>query len=194
MEGRDADATGNGAGDYAPRDQLNEQRPEGRVTVPGAAQDPISAEPAPSAGVADEVGAGDGPSDAADRLRAAARTAEYLVELLRDLEREAGSAEEQGSESEDHGRELAELRDNVREAALDGLSGDGLQSMGDLVEALVKKPSDLLVMVKLSEQAETLAAIIRSHKRVLAIVEEDPSPPDKPSPPDPHSHPMGEGE
>jgi hypothetical protein len=127
----------------------------------------------------DASATGNGESEVADRLRAAAQTAEHLVELLRDLERAAAANESDGIP--DHGQELAELRDSVREAALDGLSVDGLQSMGDLVEALAKKPSDLLVMVKLSEQADNLAAIIRSHRRVLAIVQEDPSPSDPPS-------------
>jgi hypothetical protein len=124
-----------------------------------------------------ELGGAGRSTDVSERLRAAAQTAEYLVELLRALEHDVATSQARTAESEDRGRELAELRDSVLQAALDGLNPDDLQAMRELVEALARKPSDLLVMVKISEQAEQMAAIIRSHQRVLAIVQENPSPP-----------------
>jgi hypothetical protein len=190
MDSTDENATGNGAGEFASRERLTAQSAQGERATTGVLTESAPAgssgvtDSAPSSGQpsaaanASEAGAtadAGAPSEVGDRLRAAAQTAEYLVELLRDVEHEVTAAADT-RESEDAGQELTDLRDNVRTAALDGLTPEGLQAMGELVEALVKKPSDLLVMVKLSEQADKLSAIIRSHQSVLALVQ-DPEPP-----------------
>ena len=119
-----------------------------------------------------------GVSESTLRLRAATRTAESLAELLRELEQDADSLRSSSREIAERARQMeasaADLeayKARVREAAIGGMDSDGLRSMSELVDALVKKPSDLLVMVKISEQAERLAAIVRAHAKVVDMLQ-----------------------
>jgi hypothetical protein len=122
----------------------------------------------------DGAGGGAHEPDASDKLRAAAQTAQYLVELLQDLERDAAATHRR--EVEKQGRDLASFKADIRQIAFGGLDTQDVQTMAELVEALVRKPSDLLVMVKISEQAERLASIIHAHERVLEMVQETQEP------------------
>jgi hypothetical protein len=118
----------------------------------------------------DRAGGGAHDPDASDKLRAAAQTAQYLVELLQDLERDSAAA--QMREVERQARDLATFGDIIRQIASGGLDAQDVRTMGELVDALVRKPSDLLVIVKISEQADRLASIIHAHERVLEMVQE----------------------
>lgn len=121
---------------------------------------------------------GDEQDDSTLRLKAARRTAESIVELLRELERRADSLAMRNREIAERARDteasLARLQAfdaRVAQAAFDGVVVECVKSAADLVDALVKKPNDLLVMVKISEQAETLAAILAAHARVVDILQ-----------------------
>lgn len=65
--------------------------------------------------------------------------------------------------------------EQLHRAVGQSLSPQDVQATAETVEALVQKPTDLLIMVRISEQAAQLAAMVRSYAELRRLIDIDPA-------------------
>jgi hypothetical protein len=106
-----------------------------------------------------------------DMLSAAAGAATELAALLEELVTQAGREGRDALEMaerlkllEARDRRASEWREGLQTSLDSSLSEADLQELADIADALARKPADLLVMLRISEKANQLAAIVRAHQ------------------------------
>jgi len=113
-----------------------------------------------------------------DPLDEAAQAAMQLATMLDDLVKQAG---QEGAEARHMAERLkqleardswaAEWRQGLQRAVNPSLTVEEVRSTLEVLEGLVQKPADLLVMVRLSEKAAELAGIVRAYAEVRRLME-----------------------
>jgi hypothetical protein len=106
-----------------------------------------------------------------DMLSAAAGAATELAALLEELVTQAGREGRDAREMaerlkllEARDRRASEWREGLQTSLDSSLSEADLQELADIADALARKPADLLVLLRISEKANQLAAIVRAHQ------------------------------
>jgi hypothetical protein len=107
--------------------------------------------------------------DLPQRLREAADAARELAQHLSALADQSGN--EGAGIAVRRTRALGALNE-IREAVARAGGIEELATLRTLLEGWEQKPNDLLIMVKVAEEASTLSGILRSHVEILQLLEE----------------------